>query len=121
MNNSESISKIEMRLIKMRWIFVGIMVFGLFGSLSRFTPNTIWSDTTYFFRKNKKDYLKFSNIFRGNYLLILGLISLIFSIISLFITIKIKDESIFILFIIYLVGAESILQLKWNSYLKHEM
>ena len=97
----------------MKWLFVGIMIFGLFGSLSRFTPNILWKDASYFFRKDKKGYLKFSNIFRGNYLLILGIFSLIFSILSFFISFNITNEQIFIIFIFYLIIAESILQIKW--------
>lgn len=97
----------------MKWMFVGIMVLGLFGSLSRFTPNTLWTDASYFFRKDKKNYLKFSNIFRGNYLLILGIVSLIFSILSFFISFNVTNEQIFIIFIFYSVIAETILQIKW--------
>lgn len=97
----------------MKWMLVGIMVLSLFGSLSRFTPNTPWTDTSYFFRKDKKSYLKFSNIFRGNYLLILGIVSLIFSILSFFISFNITNEQIFIIFIFYSIIAETILQIKW--------
>jgi len=103
----------------MNWIFVAITFLSLFGSSSRFTPNTPWVDISYFFRKNKKEYLKFSNIFRGNYFLILGLVSLAFFLLSLFIPFKINANYIFIFFLLYIFVAESVLQIKWSNHLKH--
>lgn len=104
----------------MKWMFIAITVVSLFGSLSRFTPNTPWKDVFYFFRKDKKEYLKFSNVFRGNYLLISGLVSLIFSILSFFINFEINNSYIFLSFFVYVIIAESILQIKWNNHLKHK-
>lgn len=103
----------------MKWLFIVITIVSLFGSLSRFTPNIPWKDVFYFFRKEKKEYLKFSNVFRGNYLLVSGLVSLMFSILSFFINFKINNNYIFLIFFVYVIIAESILQMKWNNRLKH--
>ena len=99
----------------MSGLFVAIAFLGFFGSLSRFTPNTPWADVSYFFRKNKKDYLAFSNKFRGNYYLILGLFSLVFFILSLFISFKMDGSFSFIVLVVYVCIAESILQIKWYN------
>lgn len=109
----------------MKELFLGFAVVSFFGSLSRFTPNTPWSDWSYLYRKNKKgknkeEYIKFSNIFRGNYLLIVGLVSLIFSVLSSFVTFEIEGKYIFIIYAVCLSITELILQVKWNNHVKYD-
>ena len=99
----------------MTGFFIATTIIGLFGSLSRFAPYLLWRDFSYFFRKNKKDYLVFSNKFRGNYYLILGVVSLVLSLASLLSPFKIKGPLLIIPFVVYLLIAESVLQIKWYN------
>ena len=46
-------------------LFLGFCVLGLFGSLSLVPPHVLWNDLTYFFRKDRKEYLTFSNRYHG--------------------------------------------------------
>lgn len=62
----------------LQFLLIGFCTVGFFGSLSLFTPNTLWNDLTYFFRKDKKAYLKYSNRFHGKGYLAMGVSSLVF-------------------------------------------
>ncbi|MGX4686105.1 hypothetical protein JNUCC83_04305 [Vagococcus sp. JNUCC 83] len=104
---------------QMKGMFIAITIVSLFGSLSRWTPNILWKDIFYFFRKDKNEYLAFSNAFRGNYFFISGIVSLLCSILSFFVTIQIDSRYIFLAFFIYVIIAESVLQLTWTNHLKH--
>lgn len=101
----------------MNIMFGGIALVCLFGSLSMFTPNLMWNDPTYFFRENKSEYLKFSNIFRGKYYLVIGIVSLVCFIISFFIKLNIHYGLIFTLFLICLLIGRIILEVKWNKHI----
>lgn len=101
-------------------MFGGIALACLFGSLSVFTPNLMWNDPTYFFRedKNKSEYLRFSNTFRGKYYFVIGIVSLIGFIISIFVKTDIHYGFIFAIFIIFLLIGCLALEIKWNEHMK---
>lgn len=98
----------------MRWILGAITVVCLFGSLSRLTPNVMWNDPTYFFRQNKSGYLKFSNTFRGTYLLMIGSVSLLLFLLSFFMTIPLTDGSLFLIFLMCVLVGRLALEWKWR-------
>ena len=98
----------------MRFILIAITVVCLFGSLSILTPTTLWNDFTYFFRKNKTDYLKFSNKFRVKFYLVLGLISLFVLILTFFVDFKLSPLSIFAVFFICLIIGRICLEILWR-------
>lgn len=52
----------------MNLVLGGAALVCFFGSLSVFTPKVSWRDLTIYIRKNKQEYLTFSNKFRGRYL-----------------------------------------------------
>lgn len=88
-----------MTLIKMNWMFVVMTIVSyLVAYLDLLLPNLSWTDFFYFFRKDKKDYLKFSSFFKSNY--IINIRSSLFS------------------FFIYVITAEFILQKKCSNHLK---
>ena len=102
----------------MTFAFGAILVVCLVGSVSMFTPNTMWNDFTYFFRTDKKEYLTFSNSFRGKYFLFIGIISLICFISSFFITYKVAPGLIFGMYIISLLIGRIILEIKWKNFIR---
>ncbi|GAA3025801.1 hypothetical protein GCM10019998_22870 [Tetragenococcus solitarius] len=56
----------------MNLVLGGAALVCFFGSLSVFTPKVSWRDLTIYIRKNKQEYLTFSNKFRGRYLFFLA-------------------------------------------------
>lgn len=101
----------------MNMMLGGIALACLFGSLSVFTPNLMWNDPTYFFRENKSEYLKFGNTFRGKYYFIIGIVSLLLFILSIFVKINIHYGFIFTIFLICLFIGRIALEIKWNKYM----
>lgn len=105
----------------MTFLFGAITVVCFFGSLSIVFPNIHWRDMTYFFRENKKEYLRFSNQFSGKYLLVLGCISLIHFIISFFVTFNISKIFVFSIFFTCLIIGRICLEVAWRNYVKQVM
>lgn len=100
-------------------LLLGLTILGFFGSLQYLFPNTLWNDTSVFFRKNKTDYLNFSNRFRGKYCFFLGCTSLAFFFVSFFIKVGPNQDNIelilFIILTLYIVVNEFRLEMKWNK------
>ncbi|MGX7023804.1 hypothetical protein [Vagococcus hydrophili] len=97
------------------WFFIAISIVSLFGSLSRFTPNTFWNDTSYFFRKNKEEYLPFTNKLRGKCLLFFGVFNLVLSAFIYLLKISISLPILAAFFIIGLIAIELIVEISWNK------
>lgn len=99
----------------MRFALIAITIMGLFGSLSLFTPKMMWNDFSYFFRKNKAEYLAFSNQFRGKFLLLLAIISFTLFVLSFVLDYNIKSSFVFIVFLAYILIAHILLEIKWRK------
>lgn len=99
----------------MTFMLVSIALLGIISSLAIWTPDVPWNDITYLFRQNKKQYLAFSNRFRGKYLLLLGLIALCVLFVSYFIPFTLSDSVIGLFFILYLIIFRIILEVKWRQ------
>lgn len=96
-------------------VFIAISFLSLFGSLSRFTPNTLWSDTSYFFRKNKEEYLHFTNKLRGKCLLFFGGFNLVLSSFIYLLKISISLPILAAFLIIGVITIELIVDISWNK------
>lgn len=100
-------------------IYLAFVVVGLFGSLCWFTPNTPWSDITYFFRKRKKEYLKLSNQIFGKYWLSVALISLVLLLLNYFQIIPfVSPIKIFLVYLFSGIIPLILIELRWRQQLK---
>lgn len=97
----------------MRFLFGGITLISLVGSITYFTPTVLWSDLTYFFRKDKVNYLKFSNRYRGRYMFFSACLGLLLFLLTFFITFKENIEFVFLVFFIYLAICRMSLEMQW--------
>lgn len=101
----------------MRFLFGGFTLVFLFGSLSRFTPNTPWNDVSILFRKNKKEYINFSNKIRGTYCLVLGILCLLMFLSSFIFDYPNNESAVFIGFcsVFFLtIILEIIVEIRWR-------
>jgi cobalamin biosynthesis protein CobD/CbiB len=94
-------------------LFLGFCVLGLFGSLSLVTPHVLWNDLTYFFRKDRKEYLRFSNRYHGKMYLVIGLISFVLFLVSWFVRIVVSLYAVFFVYIAFWMLAEVLIQIHW--------
>ena len=94
-------------------LFLGFCVLGLFGSLSLVTPHVLWNDLTYFFRKDRKEYLTFSNRYHGKMYLVIGLISFVLFLVSWFVRIVVSLYAVFFVYIAFWMLAEVLIQIHW--------
>lgn len=94
-------------------LFLAFTFAGLFGSLSRFTPNTPWNDFTYLFHKNGQEYLAFSNHFNSNIWLILAGVSFPLFLLDCFLSFSLRTETIMIGYACYLASAYLVEQFLW--------
>ncbi|MEO1769360.1 hypothetical protein [Candidatus Enterococcus ferrettii] len=101
---------------QLQFLLIGFCVSGFFGSLSLFTPNLPWKDSTFLFRKEKKqEYLRYSNKFFGKTWLFIGFSSLILFLLSLFTSINIPLRWIFILYMVFLLLMRFLLEINWRK------
>lgn len=105
----------------MKFVFGAITVVCFLGSLSLVFPNVFWRDITYFFRNNKDEYLRFSNLFIGKCYFILGCCSLVFLILSFFIEFRLNK--IFVLFIFFIcLGIGRVwLEVAWKKHVRQNI
>jgi uncharacterized membrane protein YesL len=98
-----------------QFFLLGLIVVGFVGSLATFTPNTSWNDVTVFFRKDKKEYLAYSNKFHGKVWLFVGISALL--LLGLSFVSKIKIPFLFILsfYILFLLVMEVVCQVIWRK------
>lgn len=102
----------------MSMILLALAIFGFFGSLQYVFPNVLWNDISVFFRKNKTDYLNFSNRFRGKYCFFLGCVSLILFLVSFLFKLPNDgnvEKTLFVILILYFGINEFRLEIKWNK------
>lgn len=101
----------------MRFLFGGFTLLFFFGSLSRFTPNIPWNDASILFRKNKTDYINFSNKIRGIYCLVLGILCLLIFLSSFIFDYPNNESTVFIGFcsVVFLtIILEILVEIKWR-------
>lgn len=96
-------------------IYLALLVVGLFGSLSLFTPNVTWNDPTIIFRKNQDAYRRFSNKFMGKYWLSVAGVSFILLLLSILEVIHFPTVLVGICYLIATFGAYVVLHFKWKK------
>ena len=98
----------------LQFLLIGFCTVGFFGSLSLFTPNTLWNDLTYFFRKDKRAYLKYSNRFHGKVYLAIGVSSLVFLLVSVVVKLNLSLYFVCFSYVAFFIAMEILLQVGWN-------
>lgn len=95
--------------------FLALVVVGLFGSISLFTPNITWNDPTIIFRKNQEAYRRFSNRFMGKYWLSVAAVSFVLLLLSILDVINIPPLLIGICYLGSTLVAFITLHFKWKK------
>ncbi|MGX7015116.1 hypothetical protein [Vagococcus silagei] len=104
----------------MQFLLITITAFCLLASIQMVTPNSLWSDVTYFFRQDKKAYLNFSNRLRGKQLLYSSGFFFVLFLINFMIPIKVNETKFAMAFLILIILLELRVQVKWQQHIKHE-
>lgn len=99
-----------------QFILHGITIVGLFGSLAFFTPDTPWRDVSIFFRKNKQEYIKFSNRARSKVWIFTSICSAILLILSLIVDLPVNPLLVFTVYGIILLIAFAQIEGQWRRY-----
>jgi len=99
-----------------QFILGGITIVGLFGSLAFFTPHTPWRDVSIFFRRNKQDYVKFSNKARSKVCFFTSICSSLLLILSLIVDLSVSPLLVFSVYVIILLISFVQIEIKWRRY-----